>query len=155
MVGLLPDFGHPASTRSSKSWRISDWHFRSRVCRATWSKSHRSRHDGLIRQHFVDHARTKQRRQNPAYFVNLYEFFRPCYCVIPVCTEMDRYSRGTIQRARVARARHNGAFVWAVGGLEKRYETGIPAFKTCLAGLVWSAAYSECCPNHDDAAVGQ
>ena len=82
-------------------------------------------------------------------------FFVLACCVIAVFTGMDRYSRRSIQWARVAGARHNVAFVWAVGGLEKRCETGIPVLKACPSGLVWIAAYSECCPNNDDAAVGQ
>ena len=120
-----------------------------------WSKPHRSRHDGLMRQHFPDHARTKQSQKNPAYSVNFYEFFRPCCCVIAIFTGVDGYSGRSIQWARSARARHNDALVWTVGGLEKRCETGIPAFKACTSGLLWIAAYSECCPNNDDAAVGQ
>src|SRR5207248_10517391 len=47
------------------------------------------------------------------------------------------------------------AFVWAVGGLEKRHETGIPAIQACPSGLMWIAPYSERCPNHDDAGVGE
>src|SRR5438477_2511194 len=108
-----------------------------------------------MRQHFPDHARTKQSRKNLACSVNLYEFFRPCYCVIAILTGVDGYSGRSIQWARTSRARHNDAFVWAVGRLENRCETGIPAFEACTSGLLWIAAYSECRPNNDHAAVGQ
>src|SRR5260370_30807780 len=99
---------------------------------------------------------SQQKVKEAAFFflTRHYQLFCPGCCTISVLAGMDRYSRQPIQWPWIAGARYNDAFVWAVGGLEKRYETGTPAIEACSSGLVWIAADSDCCPNHDDAALG-
>src|SRR5260370_26161916 len=100
---------------------------------------------------------SQQKVKEAAFFflTRHYQLFCPGCCTISVLAGMDRYSRQPIQWTWIAGARYNDAFVWAVGGLEKRYETGTPAIHACSSGLVWIAPYPERRPNRHAAGVGQ
>ena len=145
LVGLLPDFGYPASARSSKSWRIPDWHSRSRVCRRLHGVNLTAVATivSCVSIFWImcgQHKGEKTRLillSSVSFFALLAALllFLPEWTVTPVA---QFHGRGLPVL---------GTTVLSFGlwtGWSSGNETGIPAAEACSFGLVRIAAHTEC-----------